>query len=393
MSTIAIGQAGGPTAVINASLVGFLEGLDEHHTVYGIMNGYQGLAENDLELLEGGMLHWVLSHRFVPGACLGSGRFLFTEEKISQAVRNLKKRDIHTLVFIGGNGTMAALQKISHEAKAIGYELQVIGIPKTVDNDLAGTDHAPGFGSAARYVALSTRDISKDLEAMRNFEQVRIIETMGRNAGWLAAASGFLKQSETDGPHLVCIPEVPIEQGQLLQQIKEMVREYGIVTIVVSEGVTLKGASQVKKAVVQGRSVLGGISKQLEDIVREHLGLNARAEILGMNQRSSIMAISSQDQLEAYETGKKAAEILKAGKTEVMVAIQYLDSIRYTSILEDCPLEIVASKGERLLPEEFISNQKRYFRWLKHLIGDNIPSYPPALRRRMIDENLYSGSK
>lgn len=210
MRKIAVGQAGGPTAVINASLVGLINGLYENSEIYAVMNGYQGVVEEDLERLEGPLYDWVRQHKDVPGCCLGSGRYPFTPELIYKAVLNLKKHGIHTLVFIGGNGTMAALHKMSEIAQSITYDLQVIGVPKTVDNDLSGTDHAPGFASASRYTALNVRDVSKDLEAMRNFEQVRIIETMGRNAGWLAFASGYYKNSELDGPHFIYLPAVAL---------------------------------------------------------------------------------------------------------------------------------------------------------------------------------------
>ncbi|MGM7721751.1 diphosphate--fructose-6-phosphate 1-phosphotransferase [Metabacillus sp. Hm71] len=392
MRKIAVGQAGGPTAVINASLVGFLDNLNENVEIYGVINGYQGLAENEFERLEGETLDWVKQHKNVPGACLGSGRYLLTDEKIADAVRNLKNLDICSLVFIGGNGTMAALQRISMEAKSIGYNLQVIGIPKTVDNDLFGTDHAPGFGSAAKYVALATRDISKDLEAMKNFEQVRIIETMGRNSGWLAAASGLLKGSIEDGPHLIYIPEVPVTKQNLLLNVQDMVKEFGMATVVVSEGVRL-GGQPIGKSVLDGRVILGGISSVIENLVTTELGLVARAEILGMNQRSFLAAASSQDRIEAYEAGKKAAELLLAEQTQLMVSIQRSDEIHYTFKLESCPLEKVAKGGERLLPAEFSSNYGEYNKWLTHLIGEHIPPYPPALKRRGINEKQYSGCK
>ncbi len=387
MSHIAIGQAGGPTAVINSSLVGFLDHIGEKRRVFGVMNGYQGLTEDDLIPLEGPMREWVKKNRYVPGACLGSGRYPFAEKEIYQSVINLKKRNISTLVFIGGNGTMAALKKLSEAAKEINYDLQVIGMPKTVDNDLTGTDHAPGFGSAARYVALSMRDISKDLEAMKNFEQVRIIETMGRNAGWLAAASGYLRGDDQDGPHLVCIPEVPIEPDRFIRQVRETVKEYGFATIAVSEGAFLEGALRVEKAIVQGRQVLGGVSKALEGLIQEELGLTARAELLGMNQRSSFIGVSLQDRMEAYDVGKKAAQLVGEQQTDVMVSIQRKTQSGYGIVLNTCDLEKAANGGERLLPAEFITNTAVYYNWLKPIVGDDIFPYPPALRRNTQEGN------
>lgn len=386
MLKIAVGQAGGPTSVINASLVGFVDGLPDQTQIYGIMNGYQGLVENDLELIEGSGLDWLRSHKNVPGACLGSGRYPFTPDSITKAVLNLKERDIHTLVFIGGNGTMAALQKMSEAAASMNYELQTIGIPKTVDNDLSGTDHAPGYASAARYVSLSVRDISKDLEAMRNFEQVRIIETMGRNAGWLALAAGLLKQSEFEGPHMICVPEVPLSKERFLAQVQDVVKENGMATIVVSEGVTFDGDSQVQREVVKGRAVLGGISTEMERLIRMNMGMTVRSENLGMNQRCAVWAISDQDRTEAYEVGNEAALYVKKGMSNVMVSIQRNQVIGYNYKLKSVALEHVANDGERLLPQEYISRPAEFYSWLEQLIGDRIMRYPPMWRRRAFDD-------
>lgn len=386
MHKIAVGQAGGPTAVINASLVGFVDGLPENVEIYGIMNGYQGLVEDDLEWIDGHRLDWIRSHEFVPGACLGSGRYPFTPDLIARAVLNLKKRDIHTLVFIGGNGTMSALQKMSEAAALMNYELQTIGIPKTVDNDLSGTDHAPGYASAARFVSLSVRDINKDLEAMRNFEQVRIIETMGRNAGWLAMASGLLKQTDYDGPHMICIPEVPVDKEQFLSQVQDIVKNNGMATIVVSEGVKFDGGSQIEREVVNGRPILGGISSEMEKAVRAHLGLTVRSENLGMNQRSSMWAVSGQDRAEAYEVGNRAALYVKKGESNVMVSIQRSHGIGYNYKIESIALAEVTKAGERLLPQEFISRPAEFYSWLEQLIGERITRYPPMWRRRVLND-------
>jgi len=386
MKKVAIGQAGGPTAVINTSLVGALDAIGDKMQIYGIRNGYNGLVENEIEPLEGHLLQWVQKNKYVPGACLGSGRYMFTKDKISKAVQNLRKHDIHCLLFIGGNGTMAALEQVSIEAKAIGYDLQVIGIPKTVDNDLGETDHAPGFGSAARYVALAARDISKDLEAMKNFEKVRIIETMGRNAGWLAAASGILKNNEEDGPHLIYLPEVPFEQEKFLLDIQETVNAFGMATVVVSEGVAKEGCSQVEKRHVMGRTILGGISYELENLVQQELGFNARAENLGMNQRSSYAAVSDQDRLEAYAVGQKAGKLALEERTKVMVSINRTNSKDYSFYLSACPIEQVAKGGERLLSSEFIANRELYYNWLRPLIGSDIAPYPSALGKFSLNQ-------
>ncbi|HEX6923473.1 MAG TPA: diphosphate--fructose-6-phosphate 1-phosphotransferase, partial [Bacillales bacterium] len=367
MRKIAIGQAGGPTAVINTSLAGFLDTVQAD--VYGVLDGFQGLVEGNIVKITEDIKRKVDQHRDVPGACLGAGRYQMSDDQKVKALRQLQERDIHTLVFIGGDGTMSALCQLSQTAHYIGYELQVVGIPKTVDNDLAETDHSPGFASAARYVALAVRDISKDLEAMRNFEQVRIIETMGRNVGWLAAASGLLKNHETDGPHAIYFPEQVLTAENFLKNTNDLVQKFGFVSIVVSEGVTIQERPSVEKAIVNGRKVLGGVSTQLAQLVHDELGLMARDELLGMNQRASQLASSSQDRREAYDVGKKAALLVEEGISKVMVAINRTSQTDYQYRLSAVSLEKVVGGAERHLPNHYIKDLDQYYQWLRPLVG------------------------
>lgn len=370
MGGIAIGQAGGPTAVINMSVAGFLDHQLSSRPIYGVINGYEGLVNGNMVLLQGEVLSKVQRRRDLPGASLGAGRFALDDEKIEKAIKNLMKNNITSLVFIGGNGTMAALNRISKMASKMNYPLQTIGIPKTVDNDLDETDHAPGFGSAAKYVAHATRDISCDLKAMSNFEQVRIIETMGRNAGWLAMSSGYLKKYEEDGPHLIYVPEKPIYAEKFIYDLKNIVHEYGTATIVVSEGASILGQEQVEQAEVKGRKVLGGISSTLKDLATEHLGCFARSENLGMCQRSFSLAVSLRDRKEAYELGKKAVEYINDGKTDVMLSIFRETGFPYSVFYSTVSLEKVAEKAERLLPVKFIENTGEFYEWLSPLISE-----------------------
>ena len=382
MRKVAIGQAGGPTAVMNASLVGFLENTEAE--IYCVPYGYEGVVNGSFISLAEYKSKNLFEYKNIPGACLGSGRFRLSDDDFVQAVNNLKKKDIQTIVFIGGNGTMWAQNRLSEVAKNMGYNLQVIGIPKTVDNDLAGTDHAPGYGSAARYVSLATRDISKDLEAMKNFEQVRVIETMGRNVGWLAAASGLFKEHEVDGPHKIYLPEQSLTSEKVLADAKETVKEYGFATLVVSEGVSLDNKSKIEKAVVGGRSVLGGISQEVAELIRTEAGLMARDEVLGMNQRSSQVYTSKQDRIEAYEVGKKAAEIVELGISNIMVAITRTKTVDYEYSLTMIPLKKVSDGGERSIPIDFIEQQDSFYEWLRPLVGSNHEHYPPSFTHQKV---------
>ncbi|WP_368503186.1 diphosphate--fructose-6-phosphate 1-phosphotransferase [Alkalihalophilus sp. As8PL] len=384
MKNIAIGQAGGPTSVINTTLVGFVKQAMKRNKLHFIKNGYEGLTHGQFSEGNETILKWILDHEHIPGACLGSGRYSFTDENISTAVRHLKKMSIDTLVFIGGNGTMEALNKVGIEAARQKYDLQVIGLPKTVDNDLGCTDHAPGFGSAAKFVAQATRDLSRDLYSMKNFEQVRILETMGRNAGWLAAASGFFKTTAEEGPHFIALPEKPLDQEQLLKAVKTALTNYGYAVVVVSEGVAFSNGKQLQHDVVGGRAILGGISKQIEQFLKEELKATTRAELLGMSQRSFSQSVSSRDIAEAYQVGVVGASWVEEGLSNVMVSMERAEKNEYEIVMKPASLQTVASCGERVMPLSFIDNLEAYYKWLAPIIGDPITSYPPLAPKNTV---------
>ncbi|MFC7786871.1 diphosphate--fructose-6-phosphate 1-phosphotransferase [Rossellomorea sp. GCM10028870] len=382
MKKIAIGQAGGPTTVINATLAGFVKNTMKDHALFFVRNGYEGLVKGNFLKGTDELLEWVLQNERVPGACLGSGRYPFSPAQMELAVRHLKNEGIDSLVFIGGNGTMEALSLIGAEAKRQQYDLQLIGLPKTVDNDLGCTDHAPGFGSSARYVAQTTNDISRDLHSMQNFEQVRILETMGRNAGWLAASSGLLRRFEEEGPHYIALPEKKLNVEELVSSVDEAVSRYGYATIVVSEGVKWAGGEQVELETVTGRTILGGISKQIESFLKDELHVTARAEILGMNQRSFSYAVSSVDRYEAFLCGEAGGHWVRHGHSGVMVSLQRSKDRGYNVETIPVALEDVVRAGERMLPSHFIQHPGEYYKWLRPLIGEGLSSYPPPIQRR-----------
>jgi 6-phosphofructokinase 1 len=370
MKRVAIGQAGGPTSVINATLVGLIKELMNDVKLSFICNGYDGLVHENMREGNNKLLKWIFQHEHTPGACLGSGRYPMSDKEIANAVKFLKNEHINALIFIGGNGTMEALHKIDLEAVRQGYELQVIGIPKTVDNDINYTDHAPGFGSAANYVAHATRNLSYDLQSMKNFEQVRVIETMGRNAGWLAAASGFFKKFAEEGPHFIALPERKLRKDDLMCSIEDAVTRYGYAVIVVSEGVLWDGGNPIEKDVIHNRIVLGGISNEIEKNITKQLDLNVRSEILGMNQRSFSPLVSTVDKEEAYLAGVTGGCWVKRDLSSVMVSIQRSQKKNYEMEMEPVSLEVVANSGERFLPDYFIDNPKKYYDWLEPFMED-----------------------
>lgn len=386
MKKIVIGQVGGPTSVINTTLSGFVKSTKDDHELIYIENGYEGLFYGRFIKGEEKLNKWIIDNERVPGACLGSGRFSLSERSIETCVEQLKSINADTLVVIGGNGTMKALNKIEEKSTEIGFQIQVIGLPKTVDNDLGGTDHAPGFGSAAKYVAQTTLDISRDLRSMKNFEKVRILETMGRNSGWLALASGFLRRYKEDGPHLILIPERKITKEKLIERVKEIIEHYGYAIIVVSEGVELETSGQIEKEVVNGRKILGGISSAIADLLKKELKVMVRAELMGMSQRSSSTFISEVDYKEAKEVGIYGAQCVLEGRSKIMVSLQRTKQLDYNIIKIPVDLKEVVKEGERNVPDYFIDDYEQYYEWLKPFIDINSYHYPSPIARR--DNNV-----
>lgn len=374
---IVIGQAGGPTTVMNASLIGLIEELYKDHKLTFLVGGYEGLTHANY--IDGSMknIENIKQYKYVPGSCLRSGRFKIEDSSIVSACQNFKKIDADVLVMIGGNGTMKALQMIECYAKSFNLDLQTIGIPKTVDNDLAGTDHSPGFGSAVRYIAQSVKDIGYDLASMQNFEQVRVIETMGRNAGWLTAGSGLYKQYEFEAPHTILLPETQVNPHHLLDDVKKTINCYGYSIVVVSEGVNWENNHYSE--IINGREVSGGVALNIEKTIRNNLQVHTRAEILGMNQRSSSNFVSGQDLYEAEKIGKRAAIFINEGHTEEMVTIKRLSTNPYCVKMEGISLTAVVNGGEKALPKEFINNLDEYYKWLYPLVGSENYYSPPKL--------------
>ncbi|WP_020008183.1 diphosphate--fructose-6-phosphate 1-phosphotransferase [Salinicoccus albus] len=385
MKNIVIGQAGGPTSVMNATLAGLTEALMEENSLTFLKQGYEGLSQNRFLNDDSYVLDWILSHKNIPGACLGSGRYALDGVKLEACADNLKRLNADALVVIGGNGTMEALRKIEQKTMERNYQLQVIGLPKTVDNDLGCTDHAPGFASAANYIARATLDMGRDLYAMKNFEQVRILETMGRNTGWLAAASGLFKAYEEDGPHFIAIPEQKLVKQDLLKSVEASVNKYGCALIVTSEGVQWDSGSQMNRKVINGRPVLGGISAGIEAEIQKELGFTSRSELLGMNQRSASALVTETDREEAYQAGAAGGKWVKAGLTDMMAAFQRSDDAHYHINIEPVSLKAVADYGERQMPEQFSSDLSAYYNWLKPLVDNKMVSYPSLAPRREND--------
>lgn len=373
MGCYAVAQLGGPTAVINATLEGLYQAVKQGSgQLYGVRNGMGGLLEGDFFLLDDSLK----GVRNIPGAYLGAGRVPANPENISRTIKNLVENEIEGLFLIGGNGTMWAGNAIKQELMRRNVDIKVIGLPKTVDNDLVGIDHSPGFPSSARYVAQAVQDIGLDLKAMKNFEQIRVIEIMGRNVGWLTAAANLYKNSPTDPPHLTILPEQDLDLELFLEEVKRVYHEIGYVVVAVSEGVSSK-CGKVKSGLDLGNGgpiIPGNVAKQLSEFIRLNTSLRARGESLGILQRSFRLAVSPVDRAEAFGLGQYAYECMIKKMDGVMVTMHRLNedvNKPYSVSMSTILLQDVGGL-ERAFPLTYTDGsfqiKKAYLEWLQPLI-------------------------
>jgi 6-phosphofructokinase 1 len=361
VATFIVAQAGGPTAVVNASIVGALlaaRSSPDVRRILGARFGIEGVLGDDCVDLTDLDEASIATLRRTPGAALGSGRHRPTDEEIGHAVEDLRRRDVRWVVAVGGNDTAESLHRLHLAARAVGIDIAFVGIPKTIDNDLPGMDHAPGYGSAARYLALAAREAALDTSAMRKTDPIKVIEVMGRNAGWLAASSALGREAPDDAPHVIFLPERPRSTGQMLAEIEAAQARHGWAIVVMSEnqrddqGAPIGGGQPVYVD-PHGHPYFESAGAALVRIAQERLGLRTRYERPGSLQRTSALTLSELDLAEAEAAGAEAARLAMAGQSDIMVAIQRETSDSYRSYLSAVPLESVAHQ-ERVLPAEFI---------------------------------------
>lgn len=383
--TLVVAQTGGPTAVINSTLAGIIDEArlwPEIEEVIGCINGFNGLFNHGLVRLSGLTSGQLNNLRNTPGIFLGSSRILLTPEHLNQIVSLLAGLQTGYFLLIGGNGTMFAADSIAEKAGESGLNMQVLGVPKTVDNDIMGMDHTPGYGSAARYVAQATLDVGLDLWSMRTFEQVRIIEVMGRNVGWLAAAASLAKGVGNGAPHLTYLPEAPFDENEFIEDVDRIVRQLGYAVVVVGEGIKDRHNNSIGNMpfadVEFGSQVFGGAAAYLADKVSRVLKIRARAQDLGMVQRCFSPVRSEVDEQEAYLTGRAAVKAAVAGLGGNMVGISGIAAPADGEFFT-VPLSEVGGK-ERKVPAEFYDQQarqvtKEFIEWLRPLLGQWKPEY------------------
>ncbi len=379
-------QSGGPTAVINASLWQLTDSwrrTNPETSIWGARQGWRGLVEGDwVDLTEWRFsIEAQLGFITQPGAALGSGRDRLEDKDLPGLIERLRHREIGVVFVIGGNGSMAAARRLH---AAAGKAVRVIGVPKTIDNDLAGTDVCPGYPSAARWIAGATRDVGLDLHAMRGFDDVAILEVMGRNAGWLAAASALARWKAGTPPHLILLPEVPFEEEAFVAAVKAQNDREGCCLVVTSEGVRDRAGTFVaEKGRVMDRdasgqellALAGGPTPYLARLVRDRLKLRCRQIRPDTIQRSpgSSVGLPTTDGLLALGVGSRAVAAHAEGHSGVMMGVRWIKGKPEREILP-VPLDEVIGR-ERLLPPEFIDAANfdvtsKFLEYAKPLIGD-----------------------
>lgn len=365
MFNIAIAQSGGPTAAINASLTGVFNGAQEHGEVdeiYGSINGIMGILEDELINLRGILMDESDKQLLMttPSTILGSCRFKLADYEEDESdylkiVHTFEKHNIRAFFYIGGNDSMDTVWKLDRYFRKKNIDIKVVGIPKTIDNDLPETDHTPGFGSAAKYVATSLQEIIRD-SRVYSIPSITIVEIMGRDAGWLAASSCVLRANGEPAPHLIYLPEGQFSPEKYLEDVKQAMLRYKDVIVAVSEGIQFpKEDAEETKVDAFGHKQNAGIGKELENFTSEHLKCKVRSIELNVMQRCSSHICSLTDLTEAERIGHEGAKMcLNQGISGVMMLFKRISNNPYRVEIVTCDVENVANK-EKKFPKEWIS--------------------------------------
>ena len=354
-----IGQSGGPTAVINASLAGAIEyalQCDEIGEIYGAINGIEGLLEeNILNLSEmfRNVPHELNRLKHTPAMFLGSCRLKLSEDRrvYEKIFSVLEAYQAEYFIYIGGNDSMDTVQKLSAWAAANGIGVRIVGIPKTIDNDLMGIDHSPGFGSAAKYIATCVREVAYDT-SIYSIKSVHIIETMGRDAGWLTAASVLARQDNMPAPHLVYLPEVPFSVERFLRDVRQKLDAFNSVIVVVSEGVRDENGAYISAGAATsdqfGHARLSGAGAFLKSVVEQKIGCKVRALEPSVLQRSAGHIVSLCDVNEAFNLGSVAVRAATEGESGVFATLHRTSNKPYCVSYGTEDVSVIANREKRV---------------------------------------------
>lgn len=367
-----VAQSGGPTAVINSSLYGVIMEISKSHRInriYGGLNGIEGIINNRIIDILNIPYERIKQMRFSPSAALGSCRYKlkdYTEDDsdYKKLINIFKKYNIKYFFYIGGNDSMDAAAKINRYAKEIGFDLNVIGIPKTVDNDLMHTDHCPGFGSAAKYVATTTLELAMDAEVYE-LDTINVLEVMGRNAGWLTASSALAGEKMHNLKQLVYLPEVAFNEEKFLDDVSKAHKEFGNVFITVSEGIVDEHGDYVAKRDnayskdAFGHTQLGGVGDYIEKIIKEKIHKRVKMTRLGMTQRCAMHLASKVDFEEAEILGREAVNYALCGVSGKMVSLIRESNFPYAVKTGLVKLDEVCNV-EKKVPSQWINSDGNY---------------------------------
>ena len=360
-----IGQSGGPTAVINASALGVIRtALDTDciTKVYGAAHGIKGVLDDKLYVMDEEDAEELELLKYPPSSALGSCRYKLADPEkddsdYQRILEIFKKYDVRYFFYNGGNDSMDTCNKISKYMQKAGYECRIMGVPKTIDNDLNGTDHCPGFASAAKFIATTCMEVHRDAHVY-DTGMVTVIEIMGRHAGWLAGSAALATWAGF-GPDLVYLPEVDFDMSKFISDVKEIYSKTGKCMVAVSEGIHYSDGSFVSEAKTSatdgfGHAQLGGLAVMLADVIKKETGAKVRGIELSLLQRCGSHVASKTDIDEAYLAGKSAVEAAVSGYTDKMVAFQCSRDSGYKCEIALQPLDIVAN-FEKKVPREWIN--------------------------------------
>ena len=386
-------QSGGVTPVINATACGVIEtaraNIDRIGKVYAGKDGIIGILREELIDTSKERKANITALRHTPGGAFGSCRYKLksieeSKREYERLIAVFKAHDIGYFFYNGGGDSADTTYKISQISKKMGFPVQCIGVPKTIDNDLPVTDNSPGFGSVAKYVAVSIMEASLDVESMSSSStRVFILEVMGRHAGWIAAAGGLAAREEGDPPHVILFPEVPFRQREFVKKVKHAVENYGYCSVVVSEGVRNSRGQFLADAGLRdafGHAQLGGVAPVVAEIVRSKLGYKYHWAVSDYLQRSARHVASKTDVDQAYAVGEAAVKFALEGKSGVMPVIKRISNNPYRWKISEASLGRVANR-EKKMPKSYITTDgfgitPAARRYLEPLIrGEDYPPY------------------
>ena len=401
-----VAQSGGPTAVINASVAGVVSEALNHpciEEVYGGMNGVLGILKEEIMDLAEESQQNIRGLRYTPASALGTCRFkLKKDQEYERILEVFEAHNIRYFFYCGGNDSQDTADKISKLAQSKNYPLRVIGVPKTIDNDLVTTDHCPGYGSVVKYVSTIVRETALDHEAMGQHDLVSIVEVMGRNAGWIAAGTTLAKRKDNpdDAPHLIYLPELPFSKEKFLDDVQRVLKKNRFCLVVVGEGLIDKDGNYVANSTDSqdafGHQQLGGIGDFLANYIESNLAVKARSSKLGTGQRAATHCSSKADNDEAFMAGQAAvrAAVLD-GETDKMVILVRAEGDTYECETGLAPLSEIAN-GVKEIPadwiaEDGVSMTAKFIKYCQPLIqgevevpyDNGLPDYVRLSKRRI----------